>query len=161
MVGACVRFLTMKRSCVIAAVTVMASMAAGCGASSYNKHDFIVRADAICASALRQSRSIAPGTALSAYLTAYIPVLEAEESQLRALKRPPGSPQDQAMLEQYYAALSQTVTEYRQLAAAVERGDDQGETNAEAALGSSPVYSLATGYGLSSCGTPGTTAVSS
>ena len=159
--GPCVRFLTVKwgRSCVLAAMAATAVMVAACGGSSYTKRDFIVRADAICASALRQSRSITPGTALATYLAAYIPVLQAEESQLRGLKRPPGSQRDRATLEQYYAALSQTVAEYRQLAAAVKSGDDQGVTNAEAALGSSPVYSLATSYGLSSCGTPGSTAV--
>jgi hypothetical protein len=138
---------------------VLALAVAGCGGSSYTKRDFVARADAICASALRQTRSIAPGTALAAYLSAYVPVLEAEDTQLRALRRPPGTAHDRATLDRYYAALSQTVAEYRQLTAAVKSGDDQAVTNAEAALGASPVYTLATSYGLSSCGTPGSTAV--
>lgn len=141
------------------AVAATAVIAAGCGGSSYTKHDFIVRADAICASALRETRSIASGSALSNYLTAYVPVLESEEAQLRALRRPPGTAHDRTTLQQYFAALSQTVVEYHQLAAAAKSGDDQGVANAESALGSSQVYSLATSYGMTSCGTPGSTAV--
>ena len=141
------------------AVVLSGALLAGCGGSGYGKHDFVTRADAICAAALRQTRSIAAGTALPAYLTEFVPVLESETSQLRALRRPPGSAHDRALLGQYFAALSQTVVEYRQLAAAVKRGDDQAVADAEAALGSSPVYSLAASYGLSSCGTPSSTSV--
>jgi hypothetical protein len=140
-------------------VLALAAVVGGCGGSSYSKRDFIARADAICAGALRQSRSITPGTALATYLSAYVPVLESEETQLRALRRPPGTARDRGTLNQYYVALSQTVAEYRRLAAAAKSGDDQGVTNAEAALGASRVYTLATSYGMSSCGTPGSTAV--
>jgi hypothetical protein len=150
--------LAVRRTCCYV-VLALAAAVAGCGGSSYSKRDFLARANAICASALRQTRSIAPGTALATYLSAYVPVLESEETQLRALRRPPGTAHDRATLNQYYAALSQTVAEYRQLAAAVKSGDDQAVTNAEAALGASPVFALATSYGLSSCGTPGSTAV--
>lgn len=136
---------------------VLAATIAGCGGSGYTKHDFIARADAICASTLRQTRSIAPGTALSTYLAAFVPVLEAEESQLRALRRPPGTANDRATLDHYFAALSQAVAAYRQLAAAAKSGDGQAVSDAEAALGSSPVYSLAASYGLGSCGTPSAT----
>jgi hypothetical protein len=134
-------------------------LVAGCGGGGYTRHDFITRADAICAGALRQARSITPGTTLAAYLADYVPVLESEASQLQALRRPPDTPRDRAMLERYLAALRRTVAEYRQLAAAAKSGDGQGVTNAEAALAADPVYSLASGYGLRSCGTPGTTAV--
>jgi predicted NBD/HSP70 family sugar kinase len=137
----------------------LAVLVAACGGSGYTRHDFMVRADAICASALTQARSIAPGTSLSSYLAHYVPVLESEASQLQALRRPPDTASDRATLEHYYAALRQTVAEYRQLAAATKSGDQQAVTNAEAALGASPVYSLATSYGLRSCGTPGSTAV--
>lgn len=146
---------------------LIASLAAGCGGSGYTKSDFVARADAICASALRQARSIAPPTvaqasggqdgALAAYLSSIVPVLESEASQLHGLKRPPGSAQDKAALTRYLEALSQTVTDYKQLAAAARRGDDQTVADTEAALGSSHVYSLATSYGLRSCGTPGAT----
>jgi hypothetical protein len=153
--------LSVKRERVTAIAVVAATAVGlvGCGGSTYTKHDFVIRADAICAGALRQARSIAPGTALPAYLAAYVPVLESEASQLRALRRPPGSAHDQAALKQYFAALSQTVAEYRRLATAAKSGDDQGVANAESALGSSRVYSLATAYGLNSCGTPGSTSV--
>jgi hypothetical protein len=141
------------------ALAVLAALAAGCAGGGYTKRDFIARADAICANALRQTRSIASGTALSSYLSEFVPVLRTEASQLRALRRPPGTATDRATLERYFAALSQTVAEYRQLAAAAKTGDEEAVSNAEAALGASPVYSLATSYGLSSCGTPGSTAV--
>ncbi|HYB31273.1 MAG TPA: hypothetical protein VEF89_32080 [Solirubrobacteraceae bacterium] len=137
----------------------LAVLVAGCGGSGYTRQDFVTRADAICAGALRQARSITPGTALPAYLADYVPVLESEASQLRALRRPPDTAHERTVLEQYFAALQQTVAEYRQLAAAAKSGDRQALSNAEAALGASQVYSLATSYGLTSCGTPGSTAV--
>jgi hypothetical protein len=141
--------------CALAATLLLA----GCGGGGYTKHDFITRADAICAGALRQARSISPGTALPTYLTDYVPVLESEASQLQALRRPPDTARDRATLDRYFAALQETVTEYRQLLAAARTGDQQALTNAEAELGASQVYSLASSYGLSSCGTPGSTAV--
>jgi hypothetical protein len=147
-----------RQACLCGAVA-LAVLVAGCGGSGYTRHDFITRADAICAGALRQARSIAPGTPLSTYLAAYVPVLASEASQLRALRRPPDTTRNRATLERYFTALRQVVAEYRQLAAAARSGDRQALTNAEAALGASPVYSLATSYGLSSCGTPGSTAV--
>jgi hypothetical protein len=137
----------------------LAVLVAGCGGSGYTRHDFITRADAICTDALRQARSITPETGLPTYLTQFVPVLESEAAQLRALRRPPDTPSDRATLAHYFEALGQTVVEYRQLAAAAKRGDQQAVTDAETALGASQVYSLATSYGLSSCGTPGSTAV--
>jgi hypothetical protein len=87
-------------------------------------------------------------------------VLENEASQLHALPRPPGNATEQAALKRYLAAVAQTVASYKQLAAAAKRGDDQAVASAEAALGASPVYTLATSYGLHSCGTPGATTAS-
>lgn len=140
----------------IAAVLVAAAAIAGCG-SSYTKSDFIARADAICASALRQTRSIAPTSALGEYVGAVLPIVESEATQLRALKSPPQDARDKAALAKYFGALTQEVENYRKLGAAAKRGDGQGITNAEAALRVSPAASLATGYGLRSCGTPGAT----
>jgi hypothetical protein len=129
----------------------------------------VARADAICTGAVRQTRSIPPPaaaqaagaqyTALASYLNGVVPVLESEASQLRALRRPPGSASDRALLERYFAALAQTVASYKSLATAARNGDEAGVASAEAALGSSPVYSLAESYGLRSCGTPGATTV--
>jgi hypothetical protein len=140
----------------IAAVLVAAAAIAGCG-SSYTKSDFIARADAICASALRQTRSIAPTSALGEYVAAVLPVVESEATQLRALKSPPQDAGDKAALAKYLGALAQEVANYRRLGAAAKRGDGQGVTNAEAALRASPAASLATSYGLRACGTPGAT----
>jgi hypothetical protein len=146
---------------------VLALAVAGCGGSGYTKSDFIARADAICAGAVRQTRSIAPpvaaqagagqDAALAAYLSGVVPVLESEVSQLRALRRPPGNAGERVTLNRWYAALAQSVARYKELAAAARRGDDQSVADAEAALGASPVYTLAAGYGLRSCGAPGAT----
>jgi hypothetical protein len=140
----------------------LASLAAGCG-STYAKADFIARADAICASALRQTRSISPIStgqqrqALSAYLAKVLPIVQSEANQIRALRPPPGNARDRAKLEAYRSALAQITVDYRELAAAAKRGDVQGMTSAEAALRSSSIASLAASYGLRSCGTPGAT----
>ena len=148
-------------------ILLIALLAAGCGGSSYTKSDFVARANAICSGALRQTRSIAPPSAtqasggqdgaLAAYLSSVVPVLEREASQLKELRRPPGSEREKTTLGLYLAALTRTVAEYKSLAAAAKRGDDQAVADAEAALSSSPVYSLAASYGLRSCGTPGAT----
>lgn len=143
----------------ICAAILIACLAAGCGGSKYTKSDFITRADAICTNALRQSRSIPGGSELPTYLGDLVPVLRAEETQLRALPRPPGTAHDRAALERYYAALSHVVQDYQRLAAAAKRGDQDAVTGLEADLQASPVYSLASSYGLRSCGTPGSTAV--
>ena len=145
----------------------LAAVVTGCGGSGYTKSDFIARADAICAGAVRQTRSIAPpgaaqagsgqDGALAAYLSNVVPVLENETSQLRALRRPPGNAGELATLNRWYSALAQTVMHYKELAAAARLGDDQSVADAEAALGASQVYSLAASYGLRSCGTPGAT----
>jgi hypothetical protein len=136
----------------VAAVVLIA----GCG-GSYTQSDFIARADAICASALRQTRSITPTSALGEYAGAVLPIVESEAAQLHALKRPPQDARDKATLAQYLGALAQEVENYRKLAAAARRGDGQSVTDAEAALRSSPAASLATSYGLRACGTPGAT----
>lgn len=162
----CAVVLGARRKCFFG-LCVLGLSVVGCGGSSYTKSDFIARADAICAGAVRQTRSIPPpgaaqagsgqNSALAAYLDSVVPVLESEASQLRKLRRPPESAGDQATLQRWYAALAQSVTSYQQLAAAARRGDDQSVTDAETALGQSPVYSLAATYGLRSCGTPGAT----
>jgi hypothetical protein len=146
---------------------VLAVVLSACGGSGYTKSDFIARADAICAGAVRQTRSIAPpgvaqagsgqDRALAAYLGSVVPVLESEASQLRALRRPPGNDGELATLNRWYTALAQSVVYYKQLAAAATSGDDQSVADAEAALGASQVYSLAASYGMRSCGTPGAT----
>jgi hypothetical protein len=135
----------------------LTAIAAGCGGTSYTKRDFIARADAICASAVRQARALAPQSGLAATAGAVLPVVESEAAQLRALRRPGGSAGDRAALDRYYAALGQAVQNYRDLAGAAKRGDTQGATTAEAALRANPISSLASSYGLRSCGAPGAT----
>jgi hypothetical protein len=139
-----------------------------CG-SSYTRHDFIARADAICASALRATRAVPPpsfsGTAaqrmsqLGEYLGRVLPVVQAETRQIRALKTPPGTANERAALTSYVRAMGQLEAAYGRLAAAAKRGDADGVASAEAALRANPVASLAASYGLKSCGRPGTTRV--
>jgi hypothetical protein len=150
------------------ALLVLAALLAGCG-SSYTKRDFVARADAICASAVRQTRSIAPPSftrdaahqlrALSDYFAQVLTVVRSEASQLRALRRPSEDAPARATLSRYLAALAQAANDYQQLAAAARRGDAQGVASAEAALRASPVPSLAARNGLPSCGIPGATGV--
>jgi len=146
----------------------LAAMLAACG-GSYTKRDFIARADAICTSTLRETRSIAPPSfggaagqqlgALAQYLETLVPVVQTEARQLRALQRPPGDARDRAALERYLGAVTQVAAQYEQLAGAAKRGDAQGVASAEAALRASPVASLAASYGLSSCGSAAGTRV--
>jgi hypothetical protein len=148
----------------VAGLAVVA-VVAGCGA--YTKADFTASADAICASAIHQTRSIAPPTfsssrqaqlrALSRYLTKALPVVQSEAAHIRALQRPSEDARYRAVLKRYLTALAQSVSDYRELSVGASRGDAAGVAEAEAALRVSPVTSLATSYGLRSCETPGAT----
>ena len=147
------------------ALVSLVPLLAGCGGSSYNKSDFIARADGICTTTLRQTRALTPpaassqpGGALASYLGQLVPLVQSESDQLRALKRPPGNVQDRQTLSQYFAALGQVVAAYRQLEAAARSGDSQSVASVEATLRASPAAGLAASYGLRACGTPGATA---
>jgi hypothetical protein len=143
------------------ALLVLAALVAGCGSASYTRHDFVAQANAICAGALRKTRSIVPTQSgggqlavLSGYLKHAVPIVRSEANQLHALKRPPGSDGERALLASYFQELDKTVASYTSLAAAAKRRDAQAAANAEAALRASRATSLATRYGLRSCGTP-------
>jgi hypothetical protein len=149
-------------------VLALAALVAGCGGSSYTKSDFVARADGICTNTLRQTRALTPpastsqpGGALAAYLGQLVPLLQSEADHLHALKRPPDNSHDSATLSAYYKALDQIVANYQQLEAAAKRDDTQALTDVEATLRASPASALAAGYGLESCGTPGSTSVGS
>jgi hypothetical protein len=141
---------------------------AGCGA--YTKHDFIARADAICASTVRQTRLIAPPSftqapaerlkALAAYAAQVLPLVRAEATQLRGLRRPTQGAADRAALGSFLTAFGQVVAGYQDLATAASAADAAGVARAEASLTGNPVASLAARYGLRSCGTPGGTSTS-
>lgn len=139
------------------ALVAAGALASGCGAGGNTKSDFIARANAICASSLRQARSIPSGSDLTAYLAAELPILQTEADQLLKLKRPPDTPRDRAILSRYFDALTQTVHDYRQLEAAAKNGDQDTVSSIEAALAASPLESLATSYGMRSCGPPSAT----
>jgi len=148
------------------ALLTLTALLAGC-ASSYTKRDFVARADAICASAVRETRSIAPPSfthaaaqqlsALADYLAQVVPIVQSETTQLRALRRPTEDAPARATLARYLGALGQAAGEYGELAEAAKRGDAQGVASAEAALRASPAAALATSAGLHSCGIPGAT----
>jgi hypothetical protein len=147
------------------ALLTLAALLAACG--SYTKHDFTAAADAICASTVRETRTIAPPSfagsesqrlsALSVYVAQVLPIVRSEVTKLRALRRPNANTRDHAALLSYLDAVAQSVEDYRALGAAARRGDPQGVTSAEAALGAGRVASLAASYGLRSCGAPGAT----
>jgi hypothetical protein len=144
-------------------VLSLAALLAGCG-SKYTKSDFVARADGICTNAVREIRSLNPPSstgdqglrALSQYLAKVLPIVQSEASQIRALKRPSG---DQPLLDRYLSAQAEVVAEYRRLAAAAKRGDEQSAASAEAKLQASQVTALAAQYGLHACSTPGGTGV--
>jgi hypothetical protein len=152
-----------RRLKAIVAVVSLAALLTGCG-SKYTKSDFVARADGICTNAVREIRSLNSPTAaggqqlraLSQYLAKVVPIVESEATQIRALKRPSG---DDAALDRYLSAQAEVVAEYRRLAAAAKRGDEQGAAGAEAKLQASPVATLAAQYGLHACGTPASTSV--
>jgi hypothetical protein len=87
-----------------------------------------------------------------------VPIVQSEASQIRALKRPSGTAQDKTALERYLGALTKSASSYRDLGDAAKRGDAAGVASAEAALRVNPVASLATAYGLRTCGAAGGTA---
>jgi len=147
-------------------LVAVGGLLAGCG--SYTKHDFIARADAICTSTVRATRLIAPPSfrhagaqqlrALAGYTSKVLPLVQAETSQLRGLPRPQGgAAADRSTLKGFLDAFTALVGDYRSLEMAAAKADAPGVARAEAALGVSPVASLAARYGLRSCGTAGAT----
>jgi hypothetical protein len=145
-----------------AAVAVAIALAA-CG-SSYTRQDFVDRANGICANSTSQTREIAQSgapqsnRALAAYLRQVLPIVQQQASQLRALRRPPGSDADKAALDRYLSALDGEVAATKRLRAAAARGDGDGVSAAESDLQSNQAASLAAKYGLKSCAAPGSTA---
>jgi hypothetical protein len=147
----------------IVPLLAIAAVLAGCGGGT-TKADFVARADAICANTVRQTRSIPPPSfthsasqrlsALAGYLAVVLPIEQTETNQIHALPRPTQDARARAALTDYLAALTKAVSEYGELTAAAKRGDAQGVANDEAALRANPVASLATSYGLRTCGTP-------
>lgn len=141
---------------------------AACG--SYTKHDFIARADAICASTVRQTRLIAPPSftpapaerlkALAGYAAQVLPLVRAEATQLGGLRRPTQGAADRALLASFLTAFAQVVADYQGLATAASAADAAGVARAEASLTGNPVAALAARYGLRSCGRPGGTSAS-
>ena len=167
---AALRFSTVrgKRNARLCGLLALAALLSACGGSSYTKADFVARANAICTKTLNQTRAITPPAstsqpgALGAYLGQLVPLVQSEADQIRALKRPSGgTTEDRLMLSQYLAALGQVAAAYRRLEAAAKHGDAQTIASVEATLRANPAAGLAASYGLRSCGTPGSTSVSS
>ncbi len=149
----------------VAAALSLAAGLAGCG--SYTKHDFTAQADAICISAVRQIRALTPPAfsgsavqrdhALATYLNHATGIVASETAELRAIRRPQQDALQRAALARYLAAMTGTVSAYRELASAVESGDQHAVTKAQSELASDRVAALASAYGLRSCATPGAT----
>ena len=144
------------------ALALLTIAVALCSCGSYTRADFIAGADAICASAVRQTRTLEPPqseqmSALAAYLARVLPIVRHETRQLRALRRPSQPAQAARRLGRYLAAVAEVGRDYAALAAAAARGSAPAVASAEAELRAIPLASLAAGYGLRSCGTPGAT----
>jgi hypothetical protein len=142
----------------IAGIAALAVVLGGCG-GSYTKHDFIASADAICASTVRATRALAPPASaqlgpFGRYLAKLVPILQDENRQIDALRRPTGG---RAPLRRYLDALRESVVEFRALEAAAKAGNPESLARAQEALRSNPVTSLAANYGLRSCAAPGAT----
>ena len=137
---------------------------AACGTSGITRVDYLARANAICATALRGARNVTPPgssaagpslDALGSYFKQVIPIVEREASQLRALPRPAA---DRALLDSFLSALGASVADYRRLASAATAGDRATLEQEASALGSSPASGLASRYGLSECAGSGAAA---
>lgn len=140
---------------------VLTVLLTGCG-TSYTKADFIARADAICAAALRDTRSIPPPagqqlTDLSDYASRVLKIQRHEQSALAALPLPPQSTTQAALLRQFLAAGKKVEQDYAGLVSAARRNNLVGVTGAEAALRALPFSALAGRYGLRTCGSAGAT----
>ena len=134
-----------------------------CGDSAVTKRDFVARADAICASALRHTRTIAApsgtGTqALASYLDEVGSVLHAEAGALHGLRRPAASTGQREQLRAFLSAFDAAVGHYAALAAAAHRGDTASMAREEAALRGAATAALAGRYGLRVCGAGPSTA---
>lgn len=153
----------MRRSALAITVLSLGWLLAGCGANRPSPRDFVARADAICASSLRHTRSIptpsgTSPTALAGYLDAVLPVIRSEAAQLRGLRRPTGGLRKLAQLTSYFHALDDAVAGYATLAAAAHRGDRGAMARAQTVLAANPAAALAAQYGLRACGAAGSTA---
>ena len=125
----------------------------GCG-NTVTKQDVIKRADAICASTLREVRALTSPALNAPYLDHLAALIGAEAAQLEKLPRPA---RDRALLDQYLAAVARVAAGYRALAAVSKQGDNGRVAAALAALRVNPAPALATRYGMSVCaGTSGT-----
>ena len=140
------------RTTAIALVLVLA----GCGSHAVTKQDFIARADAICASAIRGERNVAASAgggavslrALARYLGAVVPIVNSEVAQLRKLPQPGA---DRGLLGQYLVAAQAAAGDYASLASSARAGERTAVNLKSAALQSSPAASLAARYGLTTC----------
>ena len=157
---------SLLRCCVGRAATVpvvaiaLAGLLAGCG-GALTKRDFSARADAICATTLRQIRAVPPpsfsgGSAqrlssMAGYLSRVEPLVKSEAAQIRHLPRPGGSDRQRQALARYLSALTLAADEYGAMAVASRRHAANAVAEAETALAANPLTSLAAGYGLGSC----------
>jgi len=157
----------MQRSLASTSVAMLALGALVTGCGSYTKRDFVARANAICAGAVRDTRALTPPRftgsaarqrrALAGYLRRAVPIIRTEARQLRALPRPSQTAAARRALGRYLAAVDEVAARFQALAGAAAAGSGAAVSHAESALAAIPIDSLANAYGLASCGTPGAT----
>jgi hypothetical protein len=144
-----------NHSLIVAAMALLLGLAlSSCGTSAPTKQDVIARGNAICENALRAVRAIPPPRSatsqadLGTYLQQVLPVVDKEVAALRALPRPA---LDEALLNQFDAAVKNSGAEYHALAAAVRSRDQAALAQAGARLRVNPAAALAKRYGLDGC----------
>ena len=147
-----------------AALITACLVTVGCGSQPVTKQDVVARANAICASALRQVRAIPPPSstsgsplALGPYVRQVASIVQREAAQIAALPKPV---HQRALLERFMGAVKADAAHYQALATAARSGDGAAEAQALAGLRASQSAQLASRYGLGQCAGSGTTAVS-
>jgi hypothetical protein len=145
------------------AATLATIVVTACGGHTATKQDVIARGNAICAGAQRDLLATPPPAGgetslpgLAEYLSAIMPILRREVSDLEALPRPQA---DRALLDQYVSAVAALGVTYGKLAAGARSGNQGAVNLALAQLEANPASSLAARYGLNQCAGGAGTAV--
>ena len=148
--------LTGARRCALLACVGVLAVASGCGSPPPPQASYAARAQAVCASALRQARDLTSsgppaGTAApgSGYAGRLVWILTGELAALRRLPPPPAA---RAAIERYLTALGRARDELAVLARPGAAAGNAAAPAAAAALRALPVAALARAAGLPACG---------
>ena len=141
----------LRRWAALICLTVIGLGVAGCGSHAVTRAQVIARGDAICDTTLRAVRVNETG---SVQVSAIVPLIAREVSQLTALPRPA---EDRALLTSYLSAMHMELTQWRALAAAQAAGRGSAVTQAQSELSRNGAPQLAARYGMRDCAGAGAT----